>query len=184
MVESPPSTPALSAHLARLGVTLPVGARGEIGLAAVDWTRVAARRLRRGFLLLIDYGHEARELYSASHAGGTLTTFAEHRAAGAEAATPDWLDDPGGRDITAHVDFTSVRDAAEAEGCTTIGFLDQTYFLMGLVDLARLDSPERRRAFTTLIMPGGLGSTMKVLILGKNVGTPRLRGCASGMRVT
>ena len=38
---------------------------------------------------------------------------------------------PGEQDITAHVDFTSVRAAAEAEGLTTLGFLDQTYFLLG-----------------------------------------------------
>jgi hypothetical protein len=33
-------------------------------------------------------------------------------------------------------------------------------------------------------MPGGLGSTHKVLILGKNVGAPTLRGCSYRMRVT
>jgi hypothetical protein len=36
----------------------------------------------------------------------------------------------------------------------------------------------------TLLLPGGLGSTMKVLVLGKGVGTPPLRGCSSRMRVT
>ena len=50
-----------------------------------------------------------------------------------EARTPAWFERPGDQDITAHVDFTSVRAAAEAEGLTTLGFLDQTYFLMGLV---------------------------------------------------
>jgi len=34
------------------------------------------------------------------------------------------------------------------------------------------------------MMPGGLGSTMKVLILGKNVGTPRLAACSFRVRVT
>jgi hypothetical protein len=33
-------------------------------------------------------------------------------------------------------------------------------------------------------MPGGLGSTHKVMIFSKGVGTPALRGCAFGMRVT
>ena len=47
---------------------------------------------------------------------------------------------PGEQDITAHVDFTSVRAAAEAEGLTTIAFLDQTYFVLGLVSVL-----ERRR---------------------------------------
>src|SRR5580765_8343334 len=134
-VEGELSTPALSDYLARLGVSLEPGWRAEINLRAVDWIRDAARRLRRGFIILIDYGHDARELYSAGHSSGTLTTFAQHRSAGPESAggVPSWLRDPGEQDLTSHVDFTSVRAAAEAEGMTTIGFLDQTYFLLGLL---------------------------------------------------
>ena len=64
--------------------TLEPGWRVEINLRAVDWIRDAARRLRRGFIILIDYGHEARELYSVTHAGGTLTTFSRHTTAGPE----------------------------------------------------------------------------------------------------
>ena len=68
-VEGPPSTPALAEYLDRLGVTLEPGWRVEINLRAVEWIRDAARRLRRGFIILIDYGHEARELYSADALG-------------------------------------------------------------------------------------------------------------------
>ncbi len=149
-------------------------------------------------MILIDYGHDARELYSPTHASGTLTTFARHTMAGPEspADTPPWLVNPGEQDITAHVDFTSVRAAAEAEGLTTLGFLDQTYFLLGLVEASGGSNPlnssnhlnhlnlEERLALKTLLMPGGLGSTHKVLILSKGVGTPTLRGCSYRMRVT
>jgi SAM-dependent MidA family methyltransferase len=245
-VEDKPSTPALADYLARLGVRLEPGWRVEINLRAVEWIRDAARRLRRGFIILIDYGHEARELYSPTHAAGTLTTFSGHRSAGMESVSdaPPWLRAPGEQDITAHVDFTSIRTAAEEEGLTTLGFLDQTYFLLGLIgdelDLAATPErgersanasavrnergacaaatersvkafgerdpdadadprgatasasaeatagklAERSRALKTLIMPGGLGSTMKVLILGKGVGTPGLRGCSFRVRVT
>ena len=65
----------------------------------------------------------------------------------------------------------------------TLGFLDQTYFVLGLVH----DRPEQMTqglALKTLMMPGGLGSTHKVLILGKGVGQPSLRGCSFGQRVT
>jgi SAM-dependent MidA family methyltransferase len=186
-IEAAPSTPALEAYLTRLGITLEPGWRVEINLRAVDWVREASRRLRRGFIVLIDYGHQARDLYSASHASGTLTTYSAHRAAGPEAgaAEPAWLRNPGEQDLTAHVDFTSVRAAAEAEGLTTLAFLDQTYFLLGLLSgspdpQAALQNPQ----FKTLMMPGGLGSTFKVLILGKHVGKPVLRGCSFGGRVT
>jgi SAM-dependent MidA family methyltransferase len=185
--EEPPSTPELAAYLARLGVTLEPGWRAEINLRAVDWIRDAARRLRRGFIILIDYGHEARELYSPTHATGTLTTFTKHRSGGPDQSqeTPAWLRQPGEQDITAHVDFTSLRVAGEAEGLTTLGFLDQTYLLMGLLDgLPDPSSAIRNRQFKTLMMPGGMGSTHKVLIFGKGVGAPALRGCSFRVRVT
>jgi SAM-dependent MidA family methyltransferase len=183
-IEGPPSTPELEGYLDRLGVRLEPGWRVEINLRAVDWIRDAAQRLTRGFIILIDYGNEARELYSASHAHGTLTTFSGHRTDIAQGAAP-WLEHPGEQDITAHVDFTSVRDAAEAAGLTTIAFLDQTYFVLGLVSAwngAAL--AERARALKTLLVPGGLGSTHKVMIFGKGVGTPALLGCSFGVRVT
>ncbi len=211
-VEGPLSTPALSGYLERLGVTLEEGWRVEINLRAVDWIRQAAQRLSRGFILLIDYGHEARELYSATHSAGTLTTFARHTMAGSDHSglTPAWLARPGEQDITSHVDFTSVRAAAESEGLTTIGFLDQTYFLLGILgsggsagsagSLDKLTNHKDHgghegknvvdgfhgsgRSLKTLLMPGGLGSTHKVLILGKGVGSPSLRGCSFRVRVT
>ena len=107
------------------------------------------------------------------------------RAGGADSIAPTWLQAPGSRDITAHVDFTSVRAAAEAEQLVTLGFLDQTYFLMGL--LPAMSDPEsaiRNPQWKTLMMPGGLGSTQKVLIFGKDVGTPALRGLSYKVRVT
>jgi SAM-dependent MidA family methyltransferase len=185
-VEGPPSTLALQDYIDRLGVTLEPGWRVEINLRAVEWIRDAARHLRRGFLILIDYGHEARELYSVTHAQGTLTTFSRHTSDQAEGAGgPAWLQRPGEQDITAHVDFTSVRDAAEAAGLTTIAFLDQTYFLLGLVSQWNETAlTERARALKTLMMPGGLGSTHKVIVFGKDVGRPRLTGCSFSERVT
>ena len=199
--EGPLSTPALAGYLDRLGVVLEPGWRVEINLRALDWIRDMAGRLERGFVILVDYGHEARELYSPSHASGTLTTFARHTMAGPETSpdTPSWLAQPGEQDITCHVDFTSIRAAAEAEGLTMLGFLDQTYFLLALANLSNpsnlsnlsslssLSSPsnlKNRLALKTLLMPGGLGSTHKVMIFGKGVGTPALLGCSYKMRVT
>jgi SAM-dependent MidA family methyltransferase len=212
LTEGPVSTPALNEYLEQLGVELQPGWRIEINLRAVEWIHEAARHLRRGFIMVIDYGHEARELYSPTHAAGTLTTFSRHQSTGPEApGVPAWLQSPGNQDITSHVDFTSVRAAAEAEGLQTLGFMDQTYFLLGLLppDIGDRQSirnhgestrnpqpgpPQRGlgavgwesaiRNLKTLILPGGLGSTHKVMIFGKGVGTPGLRGCSYRMRVT
>jgi SAM-dependent MidA family methyltransferase len=189
----PPLSPALAEYLERAGARLRPGWRAEINLAAVDWVARAARRLRRGFLLLIDYGHEARDLFSAAHARGTLATYAGHRLDGVAPAdrTAPWLANPGERDITAHVDLTSIVAAAEAGGLETLGRLDQTYFLLGLGAVARLGdggtsaaAVRRRLAARTLVMPGGLGSTLKVLIFGRGVGRPALRGLSFRERLT
>ena len=209
LTEGPVSTPALSEYLERLGVELQPGWRIEINLRAVEWIHEAARHLRRGFIIVIDYGPEARELCSPTHAAGTLTTFSRHQSTGPESpGVPAWLRAPGNQDVTSHVDFTSIRAAAEAEGLQTLGFMDQTYFLLGLLppefgsressaspqSMGGWSSIGNRQSISnqqsaisslkTLILPGGLGSTHKVMIFGKGVGTPALRGCSYRMRVT
>ena len=181
--EGPLSSETLRTHLASSGTTLATGARADISLAAAEWVRDAAKRMRRGFMLLIDYGDEAARLFGAGREAGTLTTYRRHHQ-GAGEGTP-WLDSPGEQDITAHVDFTSIRDAAASRGCTSLGLMDQTYFLMALAGprVESFDDAERL-AFKSLVLPGGLGSTMKVLVLAKNMGAPALRGCSGPARLT
>ncbi len=184
--DAPPSTPAIADYLARLDVHLPPGFRAEVNLAAVDWVRQAARALERGFLLLVDYGHEAATLYSASHAAGTLATFTEHRVENYEAGRrAPWLREPGDSDITAHVDFTSIRRAAESEGLACNCLVDQLHFLLDLGIESRLganagserDQIARRLAMKALLVPGGLGTTHHVMVFSKRMGRPKLRGC-------
>lgn len=180
-VEGMPSRPAIAEYLARSGASLETGARAEVGLEAERWIERAASSLRLGFLLLFDYGHDAAELFSPAHAGGTLMAYRAHTARG-----DDPLRDPGGRDLTAHVNFTAVRAAAERAGLTAIGAVDQTYFLTNLGIAERLDSGSDRRsvarrlAAKSLLIPGGLGSTIKVLVFARGLGRPVLKGLSSG----
>ena len=204
----PPSTAALARHLRSCGATLEPGWRAEVNLAAVAWMTRACLSLHQGFILLIDYGHEAAELYSVTHSAGTLTTFTKHVSEARRAEDrPPWLIDPGSRDIASHVNLTAMRDVAEGLGCRTLGMLDQTYFMLALAtgsdpggDPTQGSDPpdgstqswgsdprgavKRRLALKTLILPGGLGSSQKVMIFGKNVGTPQLRGLAGPSRLT
>jgi SAM-dependent MidA family methyltransferase len=187
LCEGSPSTPRLARYFSDLGIDLEPGWRAEVSLAAIDWIRHAIGNMTRGFALLVDYGHPAAELYSATHSTGTLTSYMRHTSPGPEpsAASPPWLTSPGEQDLTAHVDFTSVIRAGQAAGAVTLGFMDQTYLLMALAaDRLSMFSVRDRLALKTLLMPGGLGSTMKVLMLGKNVGAPALLGCSGRNRVT
>jgi SAM-dependent MidA family methyltransferase len=172
----PLSSPALAQYLADAGVSLGAGARAEINLAAADWVAGAAARLRRGFLVLIDYGYEAAELYSPARAQGTLATYHRHLvdAPDGAAAGPPWLADPGGRDLTSHVDFTAVRRAAGRAGLETVTIAAQTRFLLDILEhsplVAECSAPDRltdRLAIKTLLMPGGLGSTHTVMVFAK-----------------
>ena len=174
-----PSTPRLAEYLARAGAEMRVGWRTEVNLNAEEWTKNAAAALRRGFIVLIDYGHDERELYSTSHSAGTLTSYKQH------SQLADFLQEPGETDITAHVDLTAVTRAAEHSGLDVLARLDQTYFMLGLgiTELEGL-SLHQRLAMKTLLLPGGLGSTHKVLIFGKGVGRPTLKGCSYRVRLT
>ena len=174
-----PSSLKLVEYLARADARLEPGWRAEVNLNAERWIKRAADVLDRGFLVIIDYGHEQHELYGASHAGGTLMTFAQHTT------ERDWQE-PGTFDITAHVDLSAIQRAAGASGLQTLAVMDQTYFMLGLGMEEMMGLPEgfdaaslqRRLALKTLLLPGGLGSTHKVLIFGKDVGAPKLK-CAS-----
>ncbi|MFP6885564.1 MAG: SAM-dependent methyltransferase [Roseibacillus sp.] len=57
---------------------------------------------------------------------GTLQTYARHRAG------DDPLDAPGQRDLTTHLDFTSVREAAAAAGLQSLGSTRQESYLVHL----------------------------------------------------
>ena len=174
-----PSTPRIANYLSRAGAAMPKGARAEVNLAAEDWVKKASRSLRQGFMLLIDYGHQEAELYGGSHATGTLTSFKRHTQ------TIDFLRAPGECDITAHVDLTAITHSAKRAELDVLGVLDQTYFLLGLgiPDLEGMPL-KQRLALKTLLLPGGLGSTHKVMIFGKGVGTPELKGLSYKVRLT
>jgi len=175
-----PSTPALEERLASLGVSLTEGFSAEINLAMGPWMEETSSALKRGFLLTIDYGHPATELYSQRRRRGTLTCFHRH------AQTDNPYVRIGRQDITAQVDFTSLIEEGRRRGLEPLGFNTQREFLhnLGLRELmARLPAmglnqrevEANRLGMLDIVRPGGMGE-FKVLAQGKGVGTPPLWG--------
>jgi SAM-dependent MidA family methyltransferase len=89
--------------------------------------------------------------------------------------TPPWLVAPGTRDLTSHVDFTTLRREAGHAGLSTVSVSSQSRFLLDLVErsglVGELDRPERLRdrlALKSLLVPGGLGSSHTVIVFAKN----------------
>jgi SAM-dependent MidA family methyltransferase len=152
----------------------------EINLAAEAWVKTLAERLHTGMLLLIDYGFPRREYYHPQRASGTLMCHYRHRS------HPDPFVYPGLQDITAHVDFTAIAEAAVSAGLHVAGYNTQGFFLLatGIEELLGEVDPNNvgdylrlSQQVKTLTLPGEMGELFKVMALTKNIETP-LRGFA------
>ena len=175
------STPVLSHYLERYGVPLGVDQLAEVNLRALTWLEQVARALDRGFVVTIDYGYPARELYGAGHPRGTLLAFSGHRA------QEEWLARPGEQDLTAHVNFTALEKHGRELGLEILGFITQTQFLLALVQASGLAGEiesmtsevkklKLRQQLKQLIHPEGMGEAFKVLVQARGVGQVRLSG--------
>ena len=182
-IEVDPTTSALAERLAAEGVELVDGQTAEIALGIDAWLRDAVAPLRRGLVVLIDYGARAAELYDpVRRLDGTLQGYVRHRLS----------DDPyrfvGRQDLTAHVDVTAVERAAEAAGLQTLGITTQAEALMGLGVEERLrevqaDPATTMEAYTLLraglmrlLDPAAMGR-FRVMVFGRgwpSDTTPRL----------
>ena len=172
-VTAPPSTPDLAARLADDGIALAEGQVAEICLGLEPWLRDAAGRLARGYLLAIDYGYDAAELYGPRRLAGTLLGYRGHRV------EEDPLADPGEIDLTAHVDFTALERLAATTGFRAVSRTNQSDFLVGAgledelralqssPDLALADYARARSAILRLLDPRHMGR-FQVLTLERN----------------
>jgi SAM-dependent MidA family methyltransferase len=136
-----PSSPEVSAYLDQARIpwrTFPTGWRAEINLDAGHWLEQATTLLHsHGFLLAIDYGEKARELYTRDRRRGTLLCYYQHQAS----ERP--LLFPGEQDITAHVDFSALITQGRALGLRLHKYTTQQQWLEECGLSAEL---ERRRA--------------------------------------
>jgi SAM-dependent MidA family methyltransferase len=133
----------------------------ELGLHAVAWMGRIARSLRSGFVLTIDYGYTRVE--SVRFPRGTLMGYRRHTA------LEHVLEQPGERDITAHVNFTALEESGAELGlrCESLETLARTLLNAGEADqfaaaLAGEDELRRRMQLKTLLF--GMGETFRVLL--------------------
>ena len=176
-----PPTPALAQYFQEQGIALPEGHHAEASLDACRWIENAGRAMDRGFVLTIDYGHEAPTLYSESHNRGTLLAYRNHQVA------ENILDAPGEQDLTSHVNFTALQVWGRRAGLETTGLVTQSQFLVALgranefADLyergqSEVEKLHARLSLKNLIHPEGLGEKFQVLVQHKGIENPRLTG--------
>jgi SAM-dependent MidA family methyltransferase len=173
----PPSSKRLPDYFARQGIALGEGQQAEVCLAACDWIRDAGSRLPRGFVMTIDYGREARELYDERHMRGTLLAYQNHLA------SEECFRAPGDQDLTAHVNFTALDVWGAETALARVGLTTQSNFLLALArksnfadidatGFAESEKGRQRLLFKTLINPEGMGEAFQVLIQQKGLNGP------------
>lgn len=140
------------------------GARCEANLEALAWLERISRALEAGFVFTIDYGYTRAE--AVRFPRGTLMSYRRHHA------DEDVLDDPGAKDITAHVAFTALEEHGARLGLKTVRFetLAQTLLAAGEADQfaaalaasSREDELRRRMQLKSLLF--GMGETFRTLL--------------------
>lgn len=174
-----PASPQLANTVRTRMPALP-GYTSEVNIQAEAWIHDLGRWLTRGAALLIDYGFPRHEYYHPQRQRGTLMCHIQHRS------HDDVFLAPGLQDITAHVDFTAIAEAAQESGLDVLGYTSQARFLLnaGLPQLLeayaqqQLEHPEPKQRAQTyaavqkLISEAEMGELFKVIALGRGMTQP------------
>ncbi|WP_276355944.1 class I SAM-dependent methyltransferase [Cohnella caldifontis] len=163
LIDSEPET-----WLNRQNVRLREGQVTEFGAEGAEWTAWLYRLMGPALLILIDYGDATRELAGPHRMDGTLLCYENHLA------HADPFRNPGGSDLTAHVDFDLVRCRAEAAGWREIWYGSQKRFLVETGVLSKLSAHaisdpfdplvRRNRSIRQLLLSDGMSELFKVQV--------------------
>lgn len=163
-----PTIPLQNAF-SKLDVDLALDYESELNSFVGGWIKSLSNCLSKGLVLLVDYGFPRREYYHPDRSMGTIMCHYQHRA------HSDPLVSVGLQDITAHVDFTAVAEAAVENDFDVEGYTNQAAFLIdcGIIDLAQnaKDDIERfnwNSQVKRLTLPGEMGELFKVIALTKD----------------
>lgn len=165
----------LEAYFLHHNVELADGQLAEINPAAEPAHRELLETCRNGVALILDYGYEAGRLYDPrGRRHGSLVSYRDHEVG------RDLLDSPGERDLTAHVNWDDLRQAATGCGWAEIGLMPLAEFLFRAGIAERVDEAgfgieadldaktvTARQEIKRLLDPDGMGSDLKMLIQGK-----------------
>jgi SAM-dependent MidA family methyltransferase len=173
-----PASGDIADYFKQFSINIQRGYRTEINLRIRNWLSDINAALLRGYVLTVDYGYSAKEYYSEERTKGTLLCYRKHQ----------FNESPylniGKQDITAHVNFSSLKKWGEELGLKTSGYCAQGAFLISagideVITELYSDSPDYLSEVSKikgLIMPQGMGESHSVMIQHKGEGLPELRG--------
>lgn len=175
----PLSTPHLNDYFSECGMQLDEGQVAEVNLEAEAWLRRVAKIMRAGYVVTVDYGAAAEELYvSRDHSGvdtrfhGTLRGFHRHQF------VDDILARPGEQDLTTTVDWSFVKRVGGKLGFEIVDFerLDKFLLKTGLLEQLEFELQLRESeagklrlntAVREMILPDGMAASFQVLVQKK-----------------
>jgi SAM-dependent MidA family methyltransferase len=171
---APDLLPRLNEYFAELGVELGEGQVAEVSIETEEWLQRVADRIRSGYVVTVDYGATAEELYSpVAEQRGTLRGFQRHQF------VEDLLAHPGEHDLTTTVNWSFVKSAGARLGLRVVEFERQDKFLLAAGFLEQLEIESRRSegeaarlriatAAREMILPDGMAAHFQVLVQQKS----------------
>jgi SAM-dependent MidA family methyltransferase len=170
-----PATKPVSDFVTKYAVQPAAHERVDAPLAAQEFMLriAAAMKQKRGYCVFVDYGYVQGEMFAGRHLG-TVTSFRKHTVSDSS------YEAPGEQDITVHVNFTALPDAARQQGMEPLAWVSQAQFLMGIGEESqfaeafedcKLPQEHAKRALQLkhLITPEGMGESFHVLVLAANL---------------
>jgi SAM-dependent MidA family methyltransferase len=158
-------------------IEVPAPYVSEINLQGAAWMRHLVERIEQGAIFVVDYGFPRREYYHPQRAAGTLMCHFQHRA------HADPFARPGEEDISAHVDFSALAQAASGAGAEILGYTTLAHFLVncGITEVLAQTDAQDALAYAPiaaqaqkLLSPAEMGELFKVLAVGRGVKSPLL----------
>lgn len=175
------SSTEVAAYVARYAKAIEESHRVEANLRAAQWIRTIAEKLAGGFVVTIDYGDLAPNLFTPDRPQGTLMSYRQHLV------TENLYSAPGEQDLTAHVNFSALIDAGGEVGLDLTGFTTQERFLLALGEenefgdlydpgQSETEQLQARLKLKRLINPEGMGTIFKVLVQHRGIASPQITG--------
>ncbi len=162
---------AVEQYIKKLNLPYQEGYESECNLLLFDWVKAVSKVLRKGLCLIIDYGFPRHEYYHSERNQGTLMCHYRHQAH----SNP--LIHLGEQDITSHIDFTAVAEAAIAANFAVANFTNQAGFLISCGIAEELQKQEENyfqlaNQIKVLTSPNEMGELFKVMALTQNIDYP------------
>lgn len=175
------AAPAYDDYFASHGITLVDGQFADVSLEWEAYYRDLARRFERALIVTMDYGFPANKLFH-----GRLRRFGTAAAYSQQRVTRDLLANPGGQDLTAHINFTDLERVGQSLGAQTLVFDRLAKFLLAIgitehelfrpvTEVAIADAEAglqllaAREDAKRLVLPDGMGEDLRVLVQGRGI---------------